>query len=477
LGICTFNREAYLYKNLFELEQFAKASNSIDEIILVNQGKPFSNEALKNLVNQSENIRMIEQGNLGGCGGFTRTMYESIEREGVTHHVLMDDDANIDVRILANLESFLAHLSKDYVVGGHMLDLFQPWMLYEAGANVKANSRIKPLHHNIDLRRIDALRPFLSFHHADYNAWWFCAIPVSHIKEAKFPAPIFIRGDDMEYGVRLQEKGVKTVAMPGIAVWHEPFYAKVGGWQIYYDFRNRMILASVYPHRFNMESQRFLEHAFYGALAMHNYQEAALMIRAITDFLRGPVLMDEGADIIHERISALAREYAPRSVDDLEGYVPVDVKPMPVKRFQITALIVQRIRAVMLLGGVGKKRHPRLCMDNQANIATIGNFPYVKTNGPNTYRLLYEPDTASLTKLLWKGFAALRAYRKNSKRAAAKWREGITDLRGHERWEQIFQNNVAQQQADTQVNKTGHASLALFPKTASEKILRYQKAN
>jgi galactofuranosylgalactofuranosylrhamnosyl-N-acetylglucosaminyl-diphospho-decaprenol beta-1,5/1,6-galactofuranosyltransferase len=474
LGICTYNREAYLHKNLVELERFAETSHSIEEIILVNQGKPFSSEALRNLVQQSGNIRLIEQGNLGGCGGFTRTMYESIEHEDVTHHVLMDDDANIDVRLLANLEAFLSHASKDFVVGGHMLDLFQPWMLYEAGANVRQNSRVKPLHHNIDLRRIDALHPFLNFHHADYNAWWFCAIPVKHIKEAQFPAPIFIRGDDMEYGVRLQEKGVKTVAMPGIAVWHEPFYAKVGGWQIYYDFRNRMIMASVYPHRFNMDTQRFLEHVFFSALAMHNYQEAALVIQAIHDFLRGPSVMDEGAEAIHARISALSAKYAPKPVEHVEGYPPVQAKPMPGSKLWIPAFIVKRLRSVMLLGAIGKRRKPRVCLDNQVNLATIGNFPYIKTNGLNTYRLLYEPSPASLMELLGKGLLALHAYRKHRQTAAAEWRAGIADLRGREKWEEIFHKSGSQGEGEAPMKKPAPANLAKFPTTRIEKSWRHQ---
>ncbi|NWG38592.1 MAG: glycosyltransferase [Hydrogenophilaceae bacterium] len=454
LGICTYNRESYLYKNLVELENFSETSRSVDEIILVNQGAPFSNLALKNLINQSNNIRLIEQSNLGGCGGFTRTMYECVGRDGITHHVLMDDDANIDVRILANLESFLSHLTKDIVVGGHMLDLFQPWILYEAGANVKSNSRVKPLHHNIDLRRIDALHPFLNFHNADYNAWWFCAIPVNHIREAKFPAPIFIRGDDMEYGVRLQEKGIKTVAMPGIAVWHEPFYAKVGGWQIYYDYRNRFIMSSVYPHRFNMETKGSLERIFYGALAVHNYQEAALVIQAINDFLKGPDLMIESADVIHQRISELAKKHAPRNFDDIEGLQPVSEKPMPVGKLKVTNLIIRRIRAVMLMGRKGKRREPRLSLDSQVNIANIGNFPYVKTNGPKTYKLLYQPDTPTLLKLLWKGYRALRAYQKHNEAAGEMWRAGISVLRGQEKWDQIFGQEAGTNTNNVQTNMT-----------------------
>ena len=35
------------------------------------------------------------------------------------------------------------------------------------------------------------------------------------------PAPVFIRGDDFEYGQRLARAGVPTVTLPGIAVWHD----------------------------------------------------------------------------------------------------------------------------------------------------------------------------------------------------------------------------------------------------------------
>jgi galactofuranosylgalactofuranosylrhamnosyl-N-acetylglucosaminyl-diphospho-decaprenol beta-1,5/1,6-galactofuranosyltransferase len=227
-----------------------------------------------------------------------------------------------------------------------------------------------------------------------------------------------------------------------------------------------------------MESQGFLERVLFGALASHNYQEAALVIQAINDFLKGPTLMNEGAELIHEKISVLAREYAPQSVEHVEGLVPVEAKPMPAKRLRITALIAKRITAVMFLGGIGKKRQTRLCMDNQANNATIGNFPYVKTNGPNTYRLLYAPNTVCLMKLLWKGVGALRAYRKNSEVAASKWRHGMNDLRGRERWEQIFQKHNTRQETVNQVNKSGgHASLTLFPANRSGNIWTHQKAS
>ena len=58
---------------------------------------------------------------------------------------------------------------------------------------------------------------------------------------------MFIRGDDMEYGARLASRGVPTVSLPPVAVWHEPFYAKPPGWQLHYDLRNRLTFAAATP--------------------------------------------------------------------------------------------------------------------------------------------------------------------------------------------------------------------------------------
>ena len=219
VGICTFNRESFLLRNLRALLEEEGLAESLAKIVVVNQGPSFSTPELAELAGNTDRVLLIEQGNLGGCGGFTRTMHEALELEGVTHHVLMDDDAVIDARVLRNLVSLLSFTGDSKVIGGHMLDLLRPHFLYEAGAVVKSNTRLKSLHHNIDLREVDALIPFNRYQEVDYNAWWFSAIPIEQIRKAQLPAPIFIRGDDMEYGIRLKELGVKTVAMPGIAVW------------------------------------------------------------------------------------------------------------------------------------------------------------------------------------------------------------------------------------------------------------------
>ena len=447
LGICTFNREPFLYRNLNAILNYKDALQSIEKIIVVNQGPSFTNKELAALIDRSDLIKLVEQKNFGGCGGFTRTMHESLEFHDATHHVLMDDDAVIDPRILHNLENFLAYASRDIVVGGHMLDLLRPWVLYEAGANVKPNSRIKLLHHNIDLRSLESLLVFNKCHFVDYNAWWFCAIPTKHIKEARFPAPIFIRGDDMEYGVRLQEKGVKTVAMPGIAVWHEPFYVKVGGWQIYYDLRNRLIMASVYPHRFSLESPKNVIWLMMQALALHDYFGARLICKALQDYLKGPSLFETDAEAIHKEVTQLGKILSPESVGSTEGFNKPKLTSMPKSDLSTALLLVRRIMTLLLSFNAGERK-PMLLMDNEASVANVGPFPYVKTNAIGSYRLLYRPNRIKLQSLLVLCLKTFAAYLRNRKQAAEAWRMDIDRLRSGKAWAKVFNAEGAAADSD-----------------------------
>lgn len=448
IGICTFNREQFLLRNVRSLLNDEELALCLASIIVVNQGPSFTIPELAEIVNNSDRVLLIEQGNLGGCGGFTRTMFESLQLDGITHHVLMDDDAVIDARVLRNLASILSFCSADKVVGGHMLDMLRPHFLYEAGAMVKSNTRLRSLHHNIDLRALDALIPFIKYQEVDYNAWWFCAIPVKHIRKAGLPAPIFIRGDDMEYGIRLQELGVNTVAMPGIAVWHEPFYVKVGGWQTYYDLRNRLILASTYPHRFKHETPIDLLWWMLKAAASHDYLTSALLVRAVHDFLAGPSLFKCSADDIHADISALAISLAQQPVAENElPPPPAKLRCMPKTNFSLGLLVALRIINSLL---IAKQDGATLLLDHEANLSNIYERPYVKTNAVGSYHLLYSPDKKRLLIAVRECFNAWRAYVTHRREAASAWHDQIPSMREKQFWQEIFVDDAAKRNATIQ---------------------------
>ncbi len=443
IGICTFNREKFLLRNLRALLEEEGVADSLAKIVVVNQGPSFSTQELAELVANADRVLLIEQGNLGGCGGFTRSMHEALQLEGVTHHVLMDDDAVIDARVLCNLVSLLSFTGNSKVIGGHMLDLLRPHFLYEAGAVVKSNTRLKSLHHNIDLRAV--VNPFNKYQEVDYNAWWFCSIPTEQIRKAQLPAPIFIRGDDMEYGIRLQELGVKTVAMPGIAVWHEPFYVKVGGWQVYYDLRNRLIMASTYSHRFKHETPNDVLWWMLNAAASHDYLTCELLVRAAHDFLSGPDLFARSADEIHAEIGALAKALAQPSVPESQlPAPPAKLHRMPESDFGLALLIVWRIAQTLLVGKQGGGA--KLLLDHEANLSNIGPHAYVKTNGVGSYRLLYAPDRARLFRVVRKAFTVWWAYARDHRKAAKAWAERVPTLRAPEFWQSVFDTDAAKRQ-------------------------------
>lgn len=130
LGICTYNRESFLHRNLQAIEAFGHSLPDLRKIFVINQGKPFQNTELAKLIEDSKLIQLVEQRNLGGCGGFTRSMQEALTDPHITHHILMDDDVVIDPRILLNLCRFLGYSKRNIIVGSPMLDLLRPWVLY-----------------------------------------------------------------------------------------------------------------------------------------------------------------------------------------------------------------------------------------------------------------------------------------------------------------------------------------------------------
>jgi len=59
--------------------------------------------------------------------------------------------------------------------------------------------------------------------------------------------PFFIKIDDLEFCLRIKNFASSAiVAFPSIAVWHEPFYAKVSIWDTYYSYRNILITYAIH---------------------------------------------------------------------------------------------------------------------------------------------------------------------------------------------------------------------------------------
>jgi galactofuranosylgalactofuranosylrhamnosyl-N-acetylglucosaminyl-diphospho-decaprenol beta-1,5/1,6-galactofuranosyltransferase len=287
---CTFNRVEYLSRIVRALAERKEVYEAISRIFVINQGERF---ALSDLVTSAsedflDRLELIEQDNLGGCGGFSRGIYETLNDGSLTHFILLDDDIRLHAESIFRATRFMAYAHDDVVLGGHMLDLVRPNELYEAGADFHpANLLPRPIGQHTDLTERDALELFLRVRPADYNGWWFFMAPKSLAETLGLPVPCFIRGDDMEYGARLARNGVKTIPMPGVAVWHEPFYLKLGNWHYYFEVRNRLMMLSLHHNGDLAAVRRQIRRTFHRDAMLSRYNSCQYAIDAIGDYLAG----------------------------------------------------------------------------------------------------------------------------------------------------------------------------------------------
>ena len=81
---------------------------------------------------------MIEQGNLGGSGGFSRAMDETV-REGCSDYVLvLDDDVVTEPESMLRAVTFADLARRPTIVGGHMFSLYDRSVLHAFGETDRA---------------------------------------------------------------------------------------------------------------------------------------------------------------------------------------------------------------------------------------------------------------------------------------------------------------------------------------------------
>lgn len=235
ITICTFKREAYIKRNIEVLKRYC-LENKHCNIMVIDNGRT--------LTPQNEPcLTVIPNLNYGGSGGFTRGLIEQARLKRNSHILLMDDDVEIEISSIQRLYAFLSHIKENYgnrMIAGSMLRMDQPTIQFENSA-YWGKIRMRALGRGFDLSQAKCLydNENLRPHKNKYAAWWFCCIPLKVIEKNGYPLPIFIKGDDMEYGIRNK---ADIITLNGIGVWHEPFKRKVNPAVNYFNDRNMLIV-------------------------------------------------------------------------------------------------------------------------------------------------------------------------------------------------------------------------------------------
>jgi galactofuranosylgalactofuranosylrhamnosyl-N-acetylglucosaminyl-diphospho-decaprenol beta-1,5/1,6-galactofuranosyltransferase len=300
VAITTFNRPDDCVSLLRSLVASDDTMDRVDRVVVVDQGTQAvaDHPDFARVQGKGDGkIDVVRQPNLGGSGGFARGMYEAAYRGDSGYVLLLDDDVLVEPESILRGLAFQDLVRQDTIVGGHMLNMYLPSMLHSFGEKVNRYTFMwGPAPHTKEAHDFatDTLRETEWMHRridVDYNGWWMCLIPTKVVRQMGLALPVFIKWDDVEFGLRAKDAGIPTVSLPGMAVWHVPWTDKDDtiDWQAYYHARNRIVMALVHsPYRRGGELLRLslavqLKHA----LAME-YSAAELRLWALQDVLSGP---------------------------------------------------------------------------------------------------------------------------------------------------------------------------------------------
>lgn len=322
LNICTFKRERYVKKNMglieekvFGKDMYKDFRDCLEVIIVDNAG------TLKEKDFNKDYIHIYKNKNVGGSGGFTRGLMEIKklqDKNGYTHTLLMDDDIVLEPESLFRTWSMLRIMKDEFsraFIGGAMLRLDHPYIQVESGAYWNQGNLISRKS-GLDFREVEPCLYNEVEEKIDYCAWWYCVIPLEIVKGDNLPLPIFIRGDDVEYGLRNAEK---IIMMNGICVWHEPFENKYSSTMFYYILRNRLIDNAIHDCALNKkEFIQIMRQQVIEELYLYRYKNARLLLQGVRDFYKGiDWFKEQDGQELHKKV--MDSGYKMQFVEDVDG--------------------------------------------------------------------------------------------------------------------------------------------------------------
>ena len=320
IGMPTFNRPADCVATLTAIGEDPLVLAAVQQVIIPDQGtrkvrdEPGFEAAEAALGGR---LRIIDQPNLGGSGGYARVMYEALATPECQQILFMDDDILLEPDSVLRAVAFSRFAREPMLVGGQMLSLQVRSQLSTMGEVVDRhkflwrNAPQTEPHHDLAER---PLRQTAWLHRrvdVDYNAWWMCLIPRAVAEDVGLPLPLFIKWDDAEYGLRARSRGYRTATVPGIAIWHMSFLEKddTSDWQAYFHYRNRLVAAAIHgpddPKALLTDIlKRTVRH-----LMLMEYSAVALQHMALRDFLGGPETLFPSLPVVLGQVRATRAEY------------------------------------------------------------------------------------------------------------------------------------------------------------------------
>lgn len=465
LGMTTYNKPDYCVATLAGIADDPALLEAIDRVFLVDQGtRKVREEAGFDAAAErlGEKLRVIEQGNIGGSGGFARSMAETLEREDTDFLLLLDDDVEFETESALRALQFGRFSRTPVIVGGHMFDLLDKPVLHAWAEVVRPGPFMWgpsfDEQHRHDFRRRN-LRQTPWMHarlDADYNGWWMCMIPKRIIAEIGLALPAFIKWDDAEYGLRAKEAGYRTVSLPGVALWHVSWIDKDDSqdWQAFFHTRNRIVAGLLHSDRpggggllQNSGRQDIKK------LLNMQYYAVQLAVDGMRAVLRGPGRLHDdiakdmpqararAADFPETRVYRSGDENAPVSRGGRA--LPLLEKPRDYPTGLRLALFTLRMVPQHWLRQSSENDEHAPELEYPKQDALWWRIPHhgsvIVGSADGAGKMWYRHDRAKFRRLLRESRALTRKIEKDWDRLAREYREALPRIASVEEWKKTFE--------------------------------------
>lgn len=475
LAMTTMNKVDFAFDTIEKVAHSSDLRHSLDTLYVVDQGsdrlRDYPERLGRALRDLGPQLTLIDQGNIGGSGGFSRGLYEAATNGTTDYVITCDDDLVLEPESVIRLVTFADFATKPTLVGAHMFDINARSILHAFGETVDAWSTqpARP-HADMTLRHDFAAYPLRStawLHRrvdVDYNGWWMCLIPTEVVRDIGLALPLFIKWDDAEYGLRARAAGYPTVSLPGAGIWHMAWTDKddASDWQAYFHHRNRVITALLHSPFARgggtiTNSQMIdLKH-----LLSMQYSTEAIRALAHSDILRGPGSLHAEIGTKLPQIREIAAAFADASLkSDVDGYPPVHVsrppnrgRPMHYPRRWKLPLVTAKALATQLLvqprDAAAANPEAQLAFQDAKWWRLTRFDSALVTNAGGTKVAWYRRDPK-------KARAALAAALNGNLEIVRRWdelretyRAAATELTSFAAWEDTFAKNPAPQRTES----------------------------
>ena len=246
--IVTYNKKEYVSNLLKSLKDVD--FRNYDVAVVDNASTDGTADYIEEYFQYVSVIRNSE--NNGGSGGFNTGLSYAFQKDGYKYYWLLDNDVVVSKDALGKLVEVLDENNEIAVAGSQMCQLDNPEVTNEIGAFVDLRNGGLILNRHLTRRRNNSTGIF----DVDYVAAASMLVRADVARKAGLWEDFFIHFDDVDWCLRIKERGYRVVGVADSVIWHLSASEKPITWALYYDIRNVLFLLD--RHASKKDMKRFL---------------------------------------------------------------------------------------------------------------------------------------------------------------------------------------------------------------------------